>query len=74
MQYSTKSKIATAIGIVIIAAVASLFALPFIDTSGAVQKIPQKSMQKVGGAEQKLLDVIAHEKSELLWKINEKSP
>ncbi|MEM3065279.1 MAG: hypothetical protein QW177_07895 [Candidatus Nitrosotenuis sp.] len=74
MEYSTKSKIATLIGIVIIGAVASLFALPFIDTDGGVHKVPQNSMQKVEGAEEKLLDVIAHEKSELAWKINGKYP
>ncbi|MEM3007975.1 MAG: hypothetical protein QXW37_07860 [Candidatus Nitrosotenuis sp.] len=74
MQYSTKSKIATIIGIGIITAAASLFALPFINTSYGVQKIPQESMQKVEGAEQKLLNIIAHEKSELAWKINGKLP
>ncbi|MFN3654937.1 MAG: hypothetical protein ACK4TO_06375 [Candidatus Nitrosotenuis sp.] len=74
MQYSTKSKIATVIGIGIIISVASLFALPFMDTSSGVQKIPQESMQKVESAEQKLLNVIADEKSELSWKLNGKFP
>jgi hypothetical protein len=74
MQHSTKTKIATGIGIGIIVAVASMFGLPFVDTSGGVQKIPQENIQKVEGAEQKLLNVIAHEKAELEWKLNGKYP
>ncbi|MEW6043577.1 MAG: hypothetical protein AB1608_04895 [Thermoproteota archaeon] len=74
MQYSTKSKIAIIIGISIIAAVASMFALPFMDAGSGVQKIPHQSIQKVEGAEQKLLNVITHEKAELEWKMNGKYP
>lgn len=70
MQYSTKVRIGAVVGIMLIASVASLLALPF--TSSNMQTVHQESIQKMESSEEKMLDFIAHEKSELESKIGGK--
>jgi hypothetical protein len=70
MRYSTKTKIGIVVGIGLIVFVVSLLNLPFMNTDSSVQKITQKSIDKVEESEEKLLDFITHEKAELAAKTN----
>lgn len=72
MNNSTKTKIAIISGIGIIVFVASLVGLPFFEASNNVQKSTQSSIKTMESSEEKLLGVIAQEKSELEWKIGGK--
>ncbi|MBI5697952.1 MAG: hypothetical protein HZC29_05625 [Thaumarchaeota archaeon] len=72
MEYSKKAKITIILGIGLIAFVASLVSLPFLESGNGVQQISQSSIKKVDDSEAKMLDVIAQEKAELEWKIGGK--
>lgn len=72
MEYSKKAKVTIILGIVLIAFVASLVSLPFLESGNGVQKISESSIKKVEISEAKLLDVIAHEKAEIEWKMGGK--
>lgn len=72
MEYSKKAKVTIILGIGLIAFVASLVSLPFLESGNGVQKISESSIKKVDDSEAKMLDVIAQEKAELEWKIGGK--
>lgn len=72
MKYSTKTKIGVVIGIGLIVFVVSLLNLPFMNSDSSVQKITQKNIDKIEESEEKMLDFITHEKSELAAKTNGK--
>jgi len=72
VKYSLKAKIGIIVGIGLIMFTVSLLALPFSESQNSIQKATQSSIQKVESSEEKMLDVIAQEKSELEWKIGGK--
>jgi len=72
VQYTNKVKITTVIGIGLIVFVASLVGLPFMDSESDVQKITNEPINKLEESEEKMLDVIMQEKSELESKIGGK--
>ena len=72
MNNSIKTKLAIMCGIGIIAFVVSLVGLPFFEADNTIQKATQSSIDKVESSEEKLLGVIAQEKTELEWKIGGK--
>lgn len=72
MEYSKKAKVTIILGIVLIAFVASLVSLPFLESKNSVQKVSESSMKKIESSEAKLLNVIAHEKAEIEWKMGGK--
>lgn len=71
MKYSIKAKVGIIIGIGLIVFTVSLLGLPFSD-SNVVQKATHTSISKVDDSEAKMLNVIAHEKAELEWKMGGK--
>lgn len=62
------NKFGIVIGIAIIVSVATLLALPFMESDVSVQKLPIHN-QKLTNAEGKMLDFINHEKTELELKL-----
>jgi len=72
VKYSIKTKVGVIIGIALIVAVASLLGLPYMNEESAIQKASEKNIKKMESAEEKLLNVIEHEKSEIEHKIGGK--
>ena len=72
MKYSLKAKLGIVAGIGLIVFVVSLLGLPFSESDNVVQKATQSSLSKVENSEQKMLDLIAQEKTELEIKLGGK--
>jgi hypothetical protein len=72
MEYANKTRIAIVIGIALIIFVASLVELPFMNSGSGVKKISNENLKVVDESEKKMLDLIAHEKSELESKMGGK--
>ncbi len=72
MSFSRKTKLGIVIGISIIVSVASMMSLPFINSESSTKVNYQKSMNNFQESEEKLLDFIAQEKTELESKIGGK--
>lgn len=72
MDPSIKTKVAVLIGIVLIASVASLLILPFVNSDSAVEKISHDKFKKLEDSEEKMFSFMAHEKKDLESKIGGK--
>lgn len=72
MDYSVKAKISAVIGVVLIVFVASLLALPFMNSDSNIQPSHQESIKKLESTEERMLDFIAQEKTEFESKIGGK--
>lgn len=72
MQHADKVKIGVVVGMCLIALVASLVWLPFMNSDSAMQKASQHSMKKLEESEEKILGFTVHEKTELESKIGGK--
>jgi len=72
MPFSRKTKLGIVIGISIIVSVASMTSLPFTNSESSMKANYQKSMKNFHTSEEKMLDFIAQEKTELESKIGGK--
>jgi hypothetical protein len=72
MKYSRKAKLGAVIGIGLIMFTVSLLSLPFSDSQNVIQKATSTNIEKMESSEEKMLDVIAQERTELEWKIGGK--
>jgi len=72
MRFSRKTKLGIVIGISIIVSVASMTSLPFTNSESSTKANYQKSMKNFHTSEEKMLDFIAQEKTELESKIGGK--
>lgn len=72
MKHSTKAKLGIVVGIGLIVFVVSLLSLPFSESDNVIQKTTQDSIKKVDDSEERMLNLIAHERAELDWKISGK--
>ena len=72
MPYGKKAKLGIIIGMSIIVSVASMMSLPFVSSESSTKASYQKSMKDFQESEEKMLDFIEQEKTELESKISGK--
>lgn len=72
MQPANKTRIALIIGICLIASVAAMIGIPFMNSQSPVQKVSHETVKKLEASEEKILGFTAQEKTEFESKIGGK--
>ena len=73
MDPSIKTKVAVVAGICLIAFVASMVVLPFMNSGSAVEKVSHDKFQKLEDSEKRMFSFMANEKTELESKMGKQT-